>query len=101
MLIESIENELWEKELWTQKEVANYFRVVQGTVKNWRDQGFLSYWQAPGSSKILYYRYEIDEFRDQNTTLKKGGGASENKIVVRKRKEKPSVSPNKIIREVR
>ena len=39
MLIESIENELWEKELWTQKAVANYFRVVQGTVKNWRDQG--------------------------------------------------------------
>jgi hypothetical protein len=100
MLIESIENELWEKELWTQKEVANYFRVVQGTVKNWRDQGFLSYWQAPGSSKILYYRYEIEEFRDQNSTLKKGGGASENKIVVRKRKEKPSESPKKIIREV-
>ena len=100
MLIESIENELWEKELWTQKEVANYFRVVQGTVKNWRDQGFLSYWQAPGSSKILYYRYEIEEVRDQNTTLKKGGGASENKIVVRKRKERPSVSPKKIIREV-
>lgn len=100
MLIESIENELWEKELWTQKEVANYFRVVQGTVKNWRDQGFLSYWQALGSSKILYYRYEIEEFRDQNTTLKKSGGASENKIVVRKRKGKPSVSPKKIIREV-
>ena len=100
MLIQSIENELWEKELWTQKEVANYFRVVQGTVKNWRDQGFLSYWQALGSSKILYYRYEIEEFRDQNTTLRKGGDASENKIVARKRKEKPSVSPKKIIREV-
>ena len=100
MLIESIENELWEKELWTQKEVANYFRVVQGTVKNWREQGLLSYWQAPGSTKILYYRDGIEQFRDLNTTLKKGGGASENKIVVRKRKEKPSVSPKKIIREV-
>ena len=71
------------------------------TVINWRNQGLLSYWQAPGSTKILYFRDEIKDFRNQNTTLKKGGGASENKIVVRKRKEKPSVSPNKIIREVR
>jgi hypothetical protein len=94
----SMENELWEKELWTQKEVANYFRVVQGTVKNWRDQGLLSYWRVPGLKTVLYFRDEIEEFRDQNTTLKKGGGASENKIVVRK--EKPSVSPKKIIKEV-
>ena len=71
------------------------------TVINWRNQGLLSHWQAPGSTKILYFRDEIKDFRNQNTTLKKGGGASENKIVVRKRKEKPSVSPNKIIREVR
>jgi len=91
---------LWDKEFWTQNEVAGYFRVVPGTVKNWRDQGLLSFWQAPGSTKILYFRNEIKDFRIQNTTLKKGGGASENKIVVRKRKEKPSVSPKKIIKEV-
>jgi len=97
----SIGKEIWEKELWTQKEVANYFRVMQGTVINWRNQGLLSYWQAPGSTKILYFRDEIKELRNQNTTLQKGGGASETKIVVRKRKEKPSVSPKKIIREVR
>ena len=95
----SMEEELWEQELWTQKEVANYFRVVQGTVINWRNQGLLSYWQAPGSNKILYFRDEIKDFRNQNTILKKGGGANENRIIVRK--EKPSVSPNKIIREVR
>jgi hypothetical protein len=92
---------LWDKEFWTQNEVAGYFRVVPSTVKNWRDQGLLSFWQAPGSTKILYYRDEIKNFRNQNTTLKKGGGANENRIVVRKRKEKPSVSPKKIIREVR
>ena len=90
---------LWDKEFWTQNEVAGYFRVVPGTVKNWRDQGLLSFWQAPGSTKILYYRDEIEEFRDQNSTLKKGGGRSENKSIIRK--EKPSVSPKKIIREVR
>jgi hypothetical protein len=89
---------LWDKEFWTQNEVAGYFRVVPGTVKNWRDQGLLSFWQAPGSTKILYYRDEIKNFRNQNTTLKKGGGANENRIVVRK--EKPSVSPKKTIKEV-
>ena len=90
---------LWDKEFWTQNEVAGYFRVVPGTVKNWREQGLLRYWQAPGSSKVLFFRDDIKDFRDQNTTLKKGGGRSENKRI--KRKEKPSVSPNKIIREVR
>ena len=91
--------DLWQKELWTQNEVSDYFRVVPGTVKNWREQGLLSYWQAPGSSKVLFFRDDIKEFRDKHTISKKGGGANEKRIVVRK--EKPSVSPNKIIREVR
>ena len=90
--------DLWQKELWTQSEVAGYFRVVPGTVKNWREQGLLRYWQAPGSSKVLFFRDDIKDFRDQNATLKKGGGRSENKRI--KRKEKPSVSPKEIIREV-
>lgn len=64
---------LWDKELWTQNEVARYFRVVPGTVRNWREQGLLSYWQAPGSSRILYYRDEIRDFKDQNSISKKGG----------------------------
>jgi hypothetical protein len=55
---------------------------------------------VPVGKTVLYFSEEIKDFRNQNTTLKKGGGASENKIVVRKRKEKPSVSPKKIIREV-
>ena len=89
---------LWDKEFWTQNEVAGYFRVVPGTVKNWREQGLLRYWQAPGSSKVLFFRDDIKDFRDQNATLKKGGGRNENKRIIRK--EKPSVSPKKIIREV-
>jgi hypothetical protein len=91
-----MDKKLWEKELWTQKEVAEYFRVVQGTIKNWREQGLLSYWQTPGSTKVLYYRDQIKAFRDQNTTLKKGGGKPKAKV----KREKPSVSPKKIIREV-
>jgi hypothetical protein len=93
-------NEIFKQQFLTQQEVAEYFRVSQGTIINWRNRGLLSYWQAPESSKILYYSDGIKDFRNQNTTLKKGGGANENRIVVRKRKGKPSVSPNKIIREV-
>ena len=94
-------NEIFKQQFLTQQEVAEYFRVSQGTIINWRNQGLLSYWRVPVGKTVLYFRDEIKDFRNQNTTLKKGGGASENKIVVRKRKEKPSVSPNKIIREVR
>ena len=94
-------NEIFKQQFLTQQEVAEYFRVSQGTIINWRNQGLLSYWRVPVGKTVLYFRDEIKDFRKQNTTLKKGGGASENKIVVRKRKEKPSVSPNKIIREVR
>ena len=66
-------NEIWEKEFWTQQEVAGHFRVVPGTVKNWREQGLLSFWQAPGSTRVLYFRDEIRDFRDKNTVKKKGG----------------------------
>ena len=92
--------EIFKQQFLTQKEVAELFRVSQGTIINWRNQGLLSYWRVPVGKTVLYFRDEIKDFRNQNTNLKKGGGASENKIVVRKRKEKPSVSPKKIIREV-
>lgn len=61
--------------LWTQGEVAAHFRVVPGTVKNWRDRGLLSYWQAPGSTRILYRREEVLAFQEKNTSsaTKKGG----------------------------
>ena len=82
---------LWNKELWTQKEVAGYFRVVSGTVKNWREQGLLRYWQAPGSSRVLYYRDDVREFRDNYTRSKKGGDKKRTEIKV----VKPSVSSSK------
>lgn len=64
---------LWEKEFLTQQEVADYFKVVPATIKNWRDRGLLSYWQAPGSTRVLYYSSGVKEFRDKNTFNKKGG----------------------------
>ena len=80
--------DLWDVELWTQNEVADYFRVVPGTVKNWREQGLLRYWQAPGSSKVLFNRDDIRAFRDEHTFSKKGGDKKGTEIKV----VKPSVS---------
>lgn len=89
MAEENSGKDIWKKELWTQREVASYFRVVQGTVKNWRDRGLLSYWQAPGSTRVLYYRDEVRDFRDNYTKAKKGGGNQPDKPIV---KRKPVVS---------
>ena len=82
---------LWENELVTQNEVADYFRVVSGTVKNWREKGLLRYWQAPGSSKVLFYRDDILYFRDEYTFSNK----SRNKKRAEIKDVKPSISSNK------
>lgn len=79
------------KELWTQQEVADYFRVVPSTIKNWRDRGLIKYWQAPGSTRVLYFADEIRDFRDNNTFNGKGNAQGKKPAVKR---EKPVVSPN-------
>ena len=84
--------ELKQKEFWTQQEVAEYFRVVPSTVKNWRDRGLIKYWQAPGSTRVLYLSQEIKDFRDENTFNKKGGVNNKNKTI--EQREKPVVSAN-------
>ena len=50
---------LWDKEFWTQNEVAGYFRVVPGTVKNWRNQGLLSYWRVPVGKTVLIFGMKL------------------------------------------
>jgi hypothetical protein len=84
--------DLWDKELWTQNEVAQYFRVVPGTIKNWRDQGYLSYYQAPGSSRVLYFRDEIKDFVGKNSVKRKGYGGCSNKKIKGNFEKKPVVS---------
>jgi hypothetical protein len=86
--------DLWEKELWTQSEVAEYFRVVPGTIKNWRERGYLSYYQAPGSSRVLFFRNEIKDFIDRNKVHKKGGGGYKDKSIKVISSKKPVVSTN-------
>ena len=88
-----MDEKLWEKELWTQQEVADYFRVVPGTIKNWSDRGLLSYWQAPGSTRVFYFSDEIKDFMDGNTHPRKGGDRP-NQITGMKR-VKPVISAKK------
>lgn len=72
-----------EKELWTQQEVADYFRVAPGTIKNWRELGYLKFFQATGSSRVLLYRDDVIQFRNQHTTSTKGGDKKDNGIIKR------------------
>ena len=55
----------------TQNEVADRFRVTPSTIKNWRDEGKLEYFQVPGSTRVLYPRESIEDFERQNTKKEK------------------------------
>lgn len=80
---------IWNNELWSQKEVAKYFRVTTNTVTNWRKKGLLSYWQAPGSARKLYFRDEILDFKNTNSNIKKVNVSKQQKIL---NKEKHVIS---------
>jgi transposase len=55
----------------TQREVADRFRVALSTVKNWRERGLLKYFQAPGSSRVLYPVDAVEELERQSIKQKK------------------------------
>jgi len=55
----------------TQREVADRFRVALSTVKNWRERGLLKYFQAPGSSRVLYPVDAVGELERQSIKQKK------------------------------
>jgi len=55
----------------TQREVAARFRVTQSTVKNWRERGLLAYFQAPGSTRVLYPVKAVEELELQSIKQKK------------------------------
>ena len=50
----------------TQGEVADRFRVSQATVINWRKRRLLDYFQAPGSTKVLYPVTAVEEFEKKS-----------------------------------
>ena len=55
----------------TQREVAARFRVAPSTVKNWRERGLLRYFQATGSSRVLYPMDAVEELERQSIKQKK------------------------------
>ncbi len=55
----------------TQKEVADKFRISQSSVKNWREKGLLKYFQAPGSSRVLYPVDAVEELERQSIKREK------------------------------
>ena len=46
----------------TQEELAQRFRVSPSTIKNWRDQGKLEYFQPDCSTRVLYPIESVEEF---------------------------------------
>ena len=81
--------DIWKNELWSQQEVANHFRVTTNTIKNWRERRLLTYWQAPGSTRKLYFKEEILNFIKANTVMKEGDTSKAKKKL---NKEKPVIS---------
>ena len=83
-----------EKEFWTQAEVAEYFRVSPGTVKNWREKGYLSYFQLPGSTRVLYPDKGIREINKRFTHTGKEVVSPKQANWPEIKREKPVVSAN-------
>ena len=77
--------------LLTQKEVAKIFGVSENTIKNWRHRNLLSYFKAPGSSRVLYFEQEIDNFINQNTSP---GRRYDKNLEAIKKRGKPCLSPD-------
>ena len=65
------------KKLLSQKEVAEIFGVSENTIKNWRNEKLLSFFQAPGSSRVMYFEDAVDEFIERYTKNQRGGVAKE------------------------
>lgn len=74
-----------QNEYLTQREVAAKFRVSQATVINWRKRRLLDYFQAPGSTKVLYPATAVDDF--ENRSLHKVEEVIKPKKIARKSPE--------------
>jgi len=74
----------------TQSELALRFRVSPSTIKNWRDQGKLEYFQPDGSSRVLYPVESVAEFERRFTQRAK---VIERRKPAEVKKGKPEVSP--------
>ena len=83
-------SKIFKQHFLTQHEVAELFRVSTNTIGNWEKRGFLSRWQAPGSTRVLYLSNEVKDFRDKN--LKPRGEGANPKQISGIKKGRPVVS---------
>ena len=81
-----------EKKYLTQSEFADYFRISEGTAKNWREKRYVCYFQVPGSTRVLYPVDAIRDFERQYTKRAKGGDRGKRTEIKRKR---PGISATK------
>jgi hypothetical protein len=70
--------------------MVKHFKVSSNTIKNWRERGLFSCFKAPGSSRILYYRWEVEEFQKKFTYWRKETKKGSNIID----RAKPKLSSN-------
>lgn len=82
-----------EKKYYTQKELSNRWNVSEGTIINWRNQGYIPFFHLPGTTKTLYPVDKINEYENSNTVLKKEDFRTNKKLDKSKRKT-PVVSAN-------
>ena len=83
------ENAYVEKKYLTQQEVAERFRVSPSTIKNWRDQGKLDYFQPDWSSRVLYPVESVEAFEARHT---KRAEIEAPECVAEIKREKPGMS---------
>ncbi len=88
-----------DKKYFTQQEVADLFRVTPGTVRNWRESGYLDYLQVPGSSRVLYPAETINNFEKKHT--KKAKVIEFNRPGESSVRGRKVLSPNRIQKEWR
>ncbi len=83
-----------ERGYWTQTEVAEHFRVSKSTVKNWRDKGYLPYFQLPDSTRVLYPDEGIKELSRRFTHTEKEVLPLKTSNCIEIMRKKPVVSVN-------
>ena len=79
----------------TQSEFADYFRISESTAKNWRERGYVCYFQVPGSTRVLYPVEAIKEFERLHTTPAKEVDKKERRTEIKRKQPDVSATPRK------
>jgi hypothetical protein len=55
----------------SQKAAALHLGITEATIIDWKKKKKITYYQAPNSSKVWYYKSELDQILQQNKHLLK------------------------------